>query len=372
MNMHHTSHKAKGSSLYLQHNGLTVTNYIMSRPLRIEYPGCWYHVINRGRRKENIFLSTTDYQLFLKAVQEAAELFGLHVSAFCLMPNHYHLLVQTPHGNLSRCMRHINGVYTQRFNRNHDYDGQLFRGRYKAVLVEDDRHLLQVMRYIHQNPVKAGMTGRLKDFPWSSHHAYLSSAKKWDWLYKTEILNILERRKTQQRAAYKEFVAQDIPEEIESFYSGKRLSSLLGSNDFIERVKLRFGKSQFEQELTTTTDLSISADQILEVVATGYGIKKSELITSKRGENNFPRDLAMYLIKHYRMDTLKTIAGYFGAIHYSTVSNGIARAKRMIESDARYRHQLEEIEKNYISFKKRLDPFTVKQCQILKRILPCL
>jgi len=298
----------------------------------------------------NFFLSMQDYQLFLKVVQETTELFGLEVSGYCLMPNHYHLLVQTPHGNLSRCMRHVNGVYTQRFNRTHEYDGQLFRGRYKAILVEDDRYLLQVLRYIHQNPVKAGLTEKLDDFKWSSHNAYLSSAKKWHWLSTKKILNILETKKTKQRDAYKDFIVEDIPEEIDSFYSGKKLSALLGSDDFIERVKARFGKKTFEQELTNTTDLLIPAGQILDVVASQYHIKKNRLFTSKRGENNFPRDLAMYLLKQYRMDSLKTIAGYFGNIHYSTVSNGIARAKRMIQSDACYRNQLKEIKKKLSFF----------------------
>lgn len=102
---------------------------------------------------------------------------------YCLMSNHYHLLVQTPEGNLCRCMRHINGIYTQRFNRRWKTEGQLFRGRYKAVLIEEDSHLLEVLRYIHRNPLRAGLINDLKYFPWSSHHGYLSTAKKWAWLH---------------------------------------------------------------------------------------------------------------------------------------------------------------------------------------------
>ena len=105
----------------------------MTRPLRILYPNAWYHVMNRGRRGEQVFVSKDDYECFIKVLQEAIELFALRVSAYCLMTTHYHLLVQTPDANLSRCMRHINGVYTQRFNSGHSVDGQLFRGRYKAI-----------------------------------------------------------------------------------------------------------------------------------------------------------------------------------------------------------------------------------------------
>ena len=98
----------------------------MSRPLRIQYPDAWYHVMNRGRRAEAIFRGKKDYIAFIKLLKETAELWNLRISAYCLLKNHYHLLVQTPDANLSRCMRHINGVYTQRFNKAHHIDGQLF------------------------------------------------------------------------------------------------------------------------------------------------------------------------------------------------------------------------------------------------------
>ena len=115
----------KGSSLLLTLQPIQYNATIMSRPLRIEYANAWYHVINRGRRRERVFDSKDDCCLFIDILHEAIELFALRVSAFCLMPNHYHLLVQTPDANLSRCMRHINGVYTQRFNSKHSVDGQL-------------------------------------------------------------------------------------------------------------------------------------------------------------------------------------------------------------------------------------------------------
>jgi len=108
----------------------------MSRPLRIEYPGAWYHVMNRGRRSEKIYFNNSDRESFIKVLQESSELWNIRIAAYCLMSNHYHLLVQTPEGNLSCGMRYINGVYTQRFNRSHKKEGKLFRGRYKAVLVE--------------------------------------------------------------------------------------------------------------------------------------------------------------------------------------------------------------------------------------------
>ena len=108
----------------------------MSRPLRIEYPGAWYHIMNKGRRSEKVFLESDDYQRFIDLMIEASELWSVNIPAFSLMPNHYHMLINTPLGNLSRFMRHINGVYTQRFNKAHELEGQLFKGRYKSILVK--------------------------------------------------------------------------------------------------------------------------------------------------------------------------------------------------------------------------------------------
>jgi putative transposase len=109
--------------------------WLMARPLRIEYPGAWYHVMNRGRRGEQVFECKDDYEWFIEIPREAIELFALRVSTFCLMPNHYHLLLQKLDANLSRCVWHTNGFYTQRCNRRHGQDGQLFRGGYKAIVV---------------------------------------------------------------------------------------------------------------------------------------------------------------------------------------------------------------------------------------------
>ena len=174
----------------------------MSRPLRIEYPGAWYHVMNRGRRGEKIFYTKEDCEIFLVLLQEAANLWDVRISAYCLMNNHYHIQVQTPQGNLSRFMRHLNGVYTQRYNRLHGYDGQLFRGRFKSIIVEEDNYLLELMRYIHRNPLRAGMVENLDDYPWSSHHGYLSSYKEWNRLHKNFIMSMLSGKRNRRNTTH--------------------------------------------------------------------------------------------------------------------------------------------------------------------------
>jgi len=163
----------------------------MARPLRIEYPGAWYHVMNRGKKSEKIFHDRHDYQVFVDLLEESSEMWNIRVAAYCLMTNHYHILLQTPDGNIARSMRHINGVYTQRFNRKHSCDGQLFRGRYKSILVSADSYLLQLVRYIHRNPVKAGIVSTPDDYPWSSHTGYLSVEKS--------LISFITDRNTEQQ-----------------------------------------------------------------------------------------------------------------------------------------------------------------------------
>ena len=134
----------------------------MPRPLRIEYENACYHVMNRGRSKQKIFHNEEYYQVFLSTLAQAHKRFSIQIQSYCLMSNHYHLLVKTPEGNLGRAMRHINGIYTQRYNRMKKTDGSLFRGRYKAILVEEDSYQLQLSRYIHRNPIEAKVVEQLE------------------------------------------------------------------------------------------------------------------------------------------------------------------------------------------------------------------
>ena len=129
----------------------------MARPLRIQYPNAFYHVMNRGLGRQRIFLNDDDYSVFLETLKESSRYCNVRIVSYCFMSNHYHLLVQTPSANLNRMMRHLNGVYTQRFNKMHRSDGPLFRGRYKAILVQEDEYLTHLIRYIHLNPITADL-----------------------------------------------------------------------------------------------------------------------------------------------------------------------------------------------------------------------
>ena len=135
----------------------------MARQLRIEYPGGVYHVTGRGNARQDVFLDNEDRQSFLDLLQKVNKRFNWLCHAYCLMDNHYHLLIETPEGNLSQGMRQVGGVYTQTFNRRHGMVGHLFQGRFKSILVEKDSHLLELCRYVVLNPVRAGMQLLVED-----------------------------------------------------------------------------------------------------------------------------------------------------------------------------------------------------------------
>ena len=154
----------------------------MTRPLRIDFPGAVYHVTSRGNRRTAIFEDDTDASLFLKVLGEALQRFNAKVLAYCLMTNHYHLVIVTPQGGLSLLMRQINGVYSQTYNRRHGVTGHLLQGRFKAILVDHDAYLMELCRYVELNPVRAGMVAAAGDWNWSSYAAHVGKVNAPTWL----------------------------------------------------------------------------------------------------------------------------------------------------------------------------------------------
>jgi putative transposase len=325
-----------------------IEKQIMSRPLRIEYHGAWYHVMNRGRRGEEIYTEKNDYKLFIEILKESAELFNIKIAAYCLMPNHYHLLLHTPDGNLSRCMRHINGIYTQRFNRLHKYDGPLFRGRYKNIIVDVDNYLLELLRYIHKNPLRAGLSDDLNDYEWSSHGGYLSDAKSWEWIYKEFPLSMLARDRKERRKAYIKHMAEDEGEEIDRIFQKEKLPSILGKEDFVYWVKNRFFERKVHMEVPDSKLLAPDKDRIQDLVCRTYGIKKEELIKSQRGRFNEPRNVSIYLTRMIRSDGLMDICIDYHLKKYSSASSIVENVKKKLVKDRKFRIRVNELSKNLI------------------------
>jgi len=215
----------------------------MTRPLRIDFDGAVHHVMNRGANHQLTFRDDEDRRLFLDIVGEAVRRFGIEVHAYCLMPNHYHLLLRSPSSQLSRALKHIGQVYTQRFNRRHGRDGALFRGRFHSILVDSDKYLDTVARYIHLNPVTKDMTNDdvLDTFEWSSFASYEGRSRGPKWLTKT---NVLER--FANPSSYGEFVRSKLTNFSASrFYEAPFAQRLaLGDSRFVERVRKQIDRPE--------------------------------------------------------------------------------------------------------------------------------
>lgn len=322
---------------------------LMSRPLRIQYSNAWYHVMNRGRHGDQVFEIKDDYERFVDVLHEAIELFALRISAFCLMPNHYHMLVQTPDANLSRCMRHINGVYTQRFNSAHSLEGQLFKGRYKAIVVAEDNYLLQLVRYIHRNPVRAGMVENASDYEWSSHKGYLSKAKKWEWLHKQFVLSMLVRKPKEQVKRYRDFMGEDEDDGLLRLLSLKKLPWILGDNQFVEKLKNRFFEKKRHIEVPESKQLAPDIAQIKKVICHYYNINENQLYFTKRAVFNEARAMGLFLTRRLRGETLKIIGEHFKIENYSTVSSVIDRFKHRLQSDRQLSKRVDQVRQAIMS-----------------------
>lgn len=217
----------------------------MARPLRIEYEGAFYHVMNRGAGKRKIFPdSTGDRMLFKSSLRDAVSLWKTRLHAYSLMDNHYHLLIETPLANLSRFVRHVAGVYTQRFNRIHGTDGPLFRGRFKSILVQKEDYFLELLRYIHLNGTRAGRFASPRQDFQCSYSEYLGERPAASWLTTSFGLSFFGRAVNSARAQFEEFVQKGVPDSIGKMMDGNRWPAILGSQSFRQDVRAKLALDQ--------------------------------------------------------------------------------------------------------------------------------
>ena len=186
----------------------------MARPLRIEFAGALYHITSRGDRREAIYEDDEDREAFLGVLAEVVERYNWICHAFCLMTNHYHLVIETVEGNLSQGMRQLNGVYTQVSNRRHNRVGHLFQGRFKGILVDKDAYLLELSRYVVLNPVRAGMVNTPAQWRWSSYRAMMGQAPVPKWLAVDALLSQFGAVREEARQHYQHFISDGVGQGI--------------------------------------------------------------------------------------------------------------------------------------------------------------
>jgi REP element-mobilizing transposase RayT len=277
----------------------------MPRPLRLELAGGFYHVTSRGDGREDIYLSDADRLLWLDVMGEVCTRFHWVCHSWCQMTNHYHLLIETPEANLAQGMRQLNGVYTQRFNRRHGRVGHVFQGRYKAILVERDRYLLELARYVVLNPLRAGMVERLDDWPWSSYLATCGQTAAHDWLSTAWLLAQFGQSRDVAIGKYVEFVQTGVQQP--SVWTQLQGQIYLGSEPFVQEMQVRTG--------------AMELDEVPRAQRRGLIQPLAELA------GLYPRDEAMARAYLSGQHTLAAIARYFG-VHYSTVSRVVRKHEK--------------------------------------------
>jgi len=310
----------------------------MARQLRIEYPGAFYHITTRGNQKQPIVLDDRDRFVFLEYFKEANAKFNALFHAFCLMQNHYHLLLETLRGNLSKIMHFINTSYAVFFNKRHSRSGHFFQGRYKAILAEKDTYALELSRYIHLNPVRAGIVSRPEDYPYSSYREYMDQRPAESWLDRTFILGYFGLEPEKARTQYAAFVSAGIgrPAKSPQVTAGKSL--ILGSPVFIARIKKEYLDPRREiQEVPAVRGLKNKP--ALEDIH-----RSIELALDVKGK--LARNAAIFLCRRRTDYTLAELSDFY-RIGKSAVGKISGQMKEILSGDETLKNIIREIEKSF-------------------------
>ncbi len=277
----------------------------MARPLRIEFPGAVYHITSRGNARQLIFQTDTDKLKFFDVLNVVVKRFNWFCHSYCLMDNHYHLIIETPEGNISRGMRQLNGVYTQSFNRRHKRVGHLFQGRFKAILVDKDSYLLRLCRYVVLNPVRAGLVKKPEEWAWSSFKATIGKTRSPFFLTTDWILSQFGSGRRRAISEYKKFVREGINKD--SPWKDLKGQILLGSDNFIEKF----------------SDLLKDKEKLQEVPRIQRYATRP-VLDKLLSKDKIKRDGSIYFSYVNYGYSLKEIAEHLG-VHYVTVSRAIKR-----------------------------------------------
>ena len=277
----------------------------MARPLRLELAGGLYHVTSRGDRREDIYDDDEDREKWLELLGATCKRFNWRCHAYCLMDNHYHIVVETAEANLSKGMRQLNGVYTQYYNRRHDRVGHVFQGRFKGILVEQDAYLLELARYVVLNPIRAKMTKTIRSWKWSSYKAMVGEVVAPSWLDTDWILEQFGKQRKNAIEQYVNFVREGVG--LPSIWNNIQNQVFLGSEKFINKNQTLINKKESLGEVPRLQKRKIPSS--LDYYESKFKDQEKAILNA-------------YLSGGY---TLKELGDHFGK-HYSTISR-IIKAK---------------------------------------------
>lgn len=305
----------------------------MPRPLRIHAPGLLYHILSRGNQRQDVFLDDQDFRAYLHRVEETHARLPFRLYAYALMSNHLHLLVEVGSTPISKIMQTLQQRYTQHFNKKHKKIGHVFHGRFKAIICQRDDYLLELVRYIHLNPVRAGIVKDPDDYPWTSHASYTAS-KSPGWLARDAILRQFSRNREGAKKRYDDFIRRGMGQgHREDLYVLKE-QQVLGNDDFVETLAL--GNSGDAPSAAGAT-----LDQVVAAVADAMNIDTSTLIV--KGKNpalQGARGLITVLASE-RGHRVKEIAAFF-----QRSSTGICHAAKQVRQQLPSNPRLAQLKKD--------------------------
>ena len=274
----------------------------MARALRIEYAGACYHISNQvSTQNRSLFRTTDDRKFFLGLLGSAAKIYRIKIYAYALCDKEYHLMIVTPRANISLAMRHINGLYTQHYNRAYRKTGPLFRGRFQSILIDIDNYFLDIIKWIHRISQNTSKKTGWKNSLASSRYYVFNIDKQPEWIYLHEALIMLcPEYGDNISSAYEAYERKPINETVENFYKNRKKGFLLGDENFIDQLKRRYKDPvKLEAALWASKKdrISIEASVILNKLKKYYGITNKELYFSKKGKPNEYRKAAVYLLR---------------------------------------------------------------------------
>ena len=312
----------------------------MSRPLRLEHPGALWHVTSRGNERREIFRDDPDRELFLEILGRAVAMFHWRLYAWVLMNNHYHLLLETPEPNLSRGMRQLNGIYTQRFNRRHGRSGHLMQGRFKGILVEKEAHLLELCRYVVLNPVRAGAARSARNWRWSSYRATAGYESTFEWLDRDGVLSLFSSRRALAEGRYREFVSDG----LRSGYAPWQTLThqiLLGGDEFVGKAERWMDGRQTLPEIPRRQRLlrRPSLETIADAAARIFAVPPGDVRRKRGGSVRLAVALAA---RREAALPLEAIGAFLGVRSWSA-SHMATAAEQLAEKEAAFRKSLEAL-----------------------------
>ncbi len=323
----------------------------MTRPLRVEYPGAFYHVMHRGNYGSAIFKSTRDREKLFEYFAKAVERYKLKIHTYCLMTNHYHLLIETPVPNLSKAIKWINGSYAMYFNRKRELSGHLFQGRYKALLIDADEYLKHLSRYIHLNPVRAAMVESPKDYPWSSYPYFSGYKKSPEWLETQWMLSLFGSNLKKSKYAYRKFVEDVRSENLENPSKDMIAGFILGNADFVNWVKKNFlkgDKGLREKPQLRELGTGPLPEDIVQFTSRDFTCDRDRII-QKGGKRNIARDVAIYLSRKMTAESGIELGRFFGGISGAGITVRYKYISKKIEKDRSLQRRIKRIQKQIIN-----------------------